>query len=328
MKTRPHHLRQRGIGDIWRKEATIPRDGSNVYSPPAGTTATSGTTIESAKYNAFVADITSDLNLARPVSVGGTGVSTVAAAQGVFKIAPYDGAANISGTWEWQDDVGAVFGNDADASISWVSADSALTMSIGATAIFEVKAAGVDVTGNGTVSGDLAVTGETETGTFGTTAVAQIDLRAKLTLATKQTTTSGSTIDFTGIPAGVTEIYVMFNGVSTNGTDNFIVQLGDSGGFETSGYVSASSNQSSGTGSTSGFAILRTDASTITSGLMTLRLMDAAAFTWVSSHAVGAGGENAAGGGSKSLSAELTQVRITVPGSDTFDAGEINISYR
>lgn len=138
----------------------MPRDGSNVYSPPAGTTATSGTTIESAKYNAFVADITSDLNAARPVSVGGTGVSTVSAAQTAFKIPPFDGGASISGTWEWQDDVGAVFGNDADASISWVSADSALALKVGATARIEATATGADVTGDLTVSNDLAVTGD------------------------------------------------------------------------------------------------------------------------------------------------------------------------
>jgi hypothetical protein len=58
----------------------MPRNGSNVYSPPAGTTATTGTTIESAKYNAFVADVAADLNLVRPIAAGGTGASTAAGA--------------------------------------------------------------------------------------------------------------------------------------------------------------------------------------------------------------------------------------------------------
>lgn len=306
----------------------MPRDGSNVYSPPAGTTATASTTIESAKYNAFVADITSDLNAARPVSVGGTGVSTVSAAQTAFKIPPFDGAASITGTWEWQDDVAAVFGNDADASISWVSADSALALKVGATARIEATATGADVTGDLTVSNDLAVTGETETGTFGTTAVAQIDLRAKLTLATKQATTSGTSVTFSSIPAGTKEINIMFNGVSTGGNDNFLVQLGDAGGIENTGYVSGSSDQASGVGNTTGFIILRTNASTVTSGVMTLLLLDAATFTWVSSHAMGAGGETASGGGSKALSAELTQIQIGMTGGNNFDAGEISISYR
>jgi hypothetical protein len=58
----------------------MPRDGSNIYNPPAGTTATAGTPIESAKYNALVADLTTDANLARPIVAGGTGATTAGAA--------------------------------------------------------------------------------------------------------------------------------------------------------------------------------------------------------------------------------------------------------
>jgi hypothetical protein len=65
----------------WNREAKIPRDGSNIYSPPAGTTATPGTPIESAKYNAFVSDLTALANEARPIVAGGTGATTAAAAR-------------------------------------------------------------------------------------------------------------------------------------------------------------------------------------------------------------------------------------------------------
>lgn len=58
----------------------MPRDGSGVLSAPAGTTATAGTTIESAKYNAFVADWVADGNTARPIVAGGTGATTAGAA--------------------------------------------------------------------------------------------------------------------------------------------------------------------------------------------------------------------------------------------------------
>jgi hypothetical protein len=58
----------------------MPRDGSGVYSAPAGTIVTSGTTIESAKYNAFVNDLVADANLAVPVLRGGTGASSASAA--------------------------------------------------------------------------------------------------------------------------------------------------------------------------------------------------------------------------------------------------------
>ena len=59
----------------------MPRNGSGVFSAPAGTTATPNTPIESAKYNAFVADLTNDLNLARPIVAGGTGATTKSGAQ-------------------------------------------------------------------------------------------------------------------------------------------------------------------------------------------------------------------------------------------------------
>ena len=59
----------------------MPRDGSGVYSLPAGTTASPNTTIESAKYNAFGADLVTDLNAARPITAGGTGAVSAALAR-------------------------------------------------------------------------------------------------------------------------------------------------------------------------------------------------------------------------------------------------------
>ena len=50
----------------------MPRDGSDVYTQPFPDV-TEGTTIESAVYNGFVADVAIDLNAPRPISSGGTG---------------------------------------------------------------------------------------------------------------------------------------------------------------------------------------------------------------------------------------------------------------
>lgn len=66
----------------------MPRNGSGVFSAPAGTTATPNTKIESAKYNAFVADLTNDLNLARPIVAGGTGATTKSGAQQALDLEP------------------------------------------------------------------------------------------------------------------------------------------------------------------------------------------------------------------------------------------------
>jgi len=54
----------------------MPRDGLQQYSPPPGTEGIPNYTVESARYNAFVADVTQDLNLPRPIVAGGTGAST------------------------------------------------------------------------------------------------------------------------------------------------------------------------------------------------------------------------------------------------------------
>ena len=159
-------------------------------------------------------------------------------------------------------------------------------------------------------------------GTFGSWT--QVALRP-LTLATMQSAT-GSVVSFS-IPTGMQEITVMFDGVSLSGTDDVLVQIGDSGGFETTGYLSGSSAAVSGVSSTSGFIVLAADAALGVSGSMSLRLMDPATFKWVESHGT-TGPAVAAGGGRKALSAELTQVRVTVTGANSFDAGTINVSYR
>jgi hypothetical protein len=150
--------------------------------------------------------------------------------------------------------------------------------------------------------------------------------------ATSQASTSGTSIDFTSIPSWVKRITVMFNGVSTNGTSIVLVQIGDSGGIETTGYVSTGSgmlNASNYTASssTAGYYIASVLAANIISGHMILTKIDGN--TWISSHTLKAATNIVLyGAGDKTLSDTLTQVRITtVNGTDTFDAGSINILY-
>lgn len=159
---------------------------------------------------------------------------------------------------------------------------------------------------------------------------------APLTLSTEQATTSGTSIDFTSIPSWVKRITVQFVGVSTSGTSNLIAQIGDAGGIEDSGYLGTGvilSNASavSTTAFTAGYGITAAVAAgTVIHGTVTLSLEDAANFTWVAT-AILSGSDNAqvlVATGSKSLSAALDRVRITTAsGSDTFDAGAINILF-
>lgn len=145
-------------------------------------------------------------------------------------------------------------------------------------------------------------------------------------LETPQATTSGTEFDFTDIRAGVKRITVMLEGVSLSGTDDLLVQIGDSGGFETTGYTSTSTTASAASNSTAGFIIRASSAAVIVSGSMVLTLIDSANHTWVSSHSVKVStADMATGGGDKSLSAALTQVRLTRTGTDNPDAGSVNI---
>ena len=153
-----------------------------------------------------------------------------------------------------------------------------------------------------------------------------------VSLGTPVATTSGTSIDFTGIPAGTKRITVMFNAVSTTGTSKLALQLGDAGGVETSGYVGASSSTSSAGAISAAFQLssFNTSGSSLTAGSVQLSLESAASNTWTIMGTVGdvANQVATAVSGSKPLSAELDRVRITtVGGTDTFDAGEINISY-
>lgn len=149
---------------------------------------------------------------------------------------------------------------------------------------------------------------------------------------TMQSTASGTAFDFTGLPTSIKRLTINFSNVSLSGTDDLLVQLGDSGGFETSGYVSACGVFDAGSqgvlSSTAGFIVAVGTASRAFSGSVVITLVDAATFSWVAS---GCGkitsGLVVVGGGDKSLSAELTQVRVTRTGTDTFDGGNVNILY-
>jgi hypothetical protein len=152
-----------------------------------------------------------------------------------------------------------------------------------------------------------------------------------ITSMTAQASTSGTSIDFTGIPSWVKRVTVIFNEVSTNGTSGTLIQIGTSSGVVSSGYVSDSvGTGSGGTGGdsyTTGFGIRNDSASYVLSGHMVITLLGSN--IWISSHT---GKVSTAvttfGGGSVTLGGTLNQIRfITANNTDTFDAGSINILY-
>ena len=177
------------------------------------------------------------------------------------------------------------------------------------------------------------------TGTFSTTpadgSITPAKLAQPLTIETAQATTSGTAINFTGIPSWAKRVTVMFNAVSTTGVSPFEIRIG-SGSISNTGYASGAFTPNSiNTGSTTGFILTAANyVSAAYAGSITLLLQDPASYIWVSSGVISDtatpssfGGGNSSGG-VKTLSGVLDRIRITTTGgADTFDAGLINIMY-
>jgi len=152
-----------------------------------------------------------------------------------------------------------------------------------------------------------------------------------ITSGTAVASTSGTSISFTSIPSWVKRITVMFNGMSLSGTANPLIQIG-SGSTDITGYVSTSvavidAASSAASSSTAGFIMRSATASNTNSGHMVLT--NISGNIWISSHYIKtATTTTSIGGGDKTLSGVLDRVIITTTnGTDTFDAGSINILY-
>jgi hypothetical protein len=154
------------------------------------------------------------------------------------------------------------------------------------------------------------------------------------TLATLQNTTSGTAINFTGIPSSAKRITMMFNGVSTNGSSIPIVRIG-SGSIDTTGYLSTGvqlvdAATVNALTDTTGFQIRYANASLFINGSIILTTMGGN--IWVvqgcMSNSVAGTGYAYMTSGAKTLSGALDRVQLTtVGGTDTFDAGSMNILY-
>jgi hypothetical protein len=144
----------------------------------------------------------------------------------------------------------------------------------------------------------------------------------------------GTSVDFTGIPSWVKRVTVNFNGLSTNGTSLVQIQIG-AGSITTSGYASNAAYVSNNTCLnngiyTSSFVILNSVIASYTyNGSIVLTLLGSN--IWCESGQMGllsGGNANFFSVGSITLGGTLDRVRITTAnGTDTFDAGSINILY-
>lgn len=186
---------------------------------------------------------------------------------------------------------------------------------------------------NSTGGGSVTLDAPSTAGTY-TVTVPATNQTLGLTSGTAVASTSGTSIDFTGIPSWVKRITVIYNGISTSGTADYLVQLGTAGGVVSSGYISGALRNAGSVTSSAGIlltggAFLSTSAF---SGTMTI-CNSGGTNTWAGSGVsatLTASGSNFAypTAGGVTLSGALTSIRITTTnGTDTFDAGSINIMY-
>lgn len=166
-------------------------------------------------------------------------------------------------------------------------------------------------------------------------AVTPAKLSQPFSQGTVAASTSGTSITFSSIPSWVKRITVLFNGVSLSGTAMPRVRIGPAGGLATSGYSGASTVSSAGTATanfSAGFDLYTSapSAANVFSGTLVLNLMDSTNNIWVGQGQFGytnAGAVIFLAGG-VTLSGVLTQLAITTTnGTDTFDAGSVNILY-
>jgi len=188
----------------------------------------------------------------------------------------------------------------------------------------------------GIVTGNIAAL-QVTTATIANNNVTPGKLSQPMTLGTVQNATGSNTFfDFTGIPSWVKRITLMLNEVSTatgGVSASFLLQIGDSGGVENTGYLAVSTampintaGANQGRTATDGFVWFYDTAAHTPSGVWTL--VKISGNTWIASHICYLEATNLVFGvGSKTLSDTLDRVRLTTVNSATFDGGSVNILY-
>lgn len=326
----------------------MPDDPNGVHSLPAGYRAVDGETILSSNHNPPLEDISASLTARLPRNGSAPMLANLAmGANKITNLAPGTNATD------------AVNKSQLDAFSSPPPDGSITTAKVANNAITNAKRANM---AQATISGRAAGAGTgvptdlpgsevaTIIGPFSSSAMGLAPasgggttnfLRADGTWASpvagvvtivrtaEVVTTSGTVVDWTGLPSDVHEIIIKARGISQSATDSFLVQLGTSGGFETTGYTSTSQISSTSVFSTSGFIIFDNATGNIQNFTMCIRRVGSTNL-WVADGSQvirtvsGAGGVFA---GEKTLAGVLTQVRLRLTGSATFDAGAVSLDY-
>lgn len=235
----------------------------------------------------------------------------------------------------------AVAGLGSNGIIARLSGSTAAARTITGTANQLTVTNGDGVSGNPTIAAVIASQAEAEAGTDTTKlmtaertaqAIAALTQSGVTWLAPQSTASGTGPFTFTDIPSWATEIIVAFSFVSLSGTESLLVQLGDAGGFETTGYSGSSASSeatviSTASAPTSGFSVSLGNAANAATGFMHI-MRPFGDNEWVSSANIARGAQHTWSAQSKTLSDVLTQVRVARGGSNNFDNGRVAVGYR
>jgi hypothetical protein len=188
---------------------------------------------------------------------------------------------------------------------------------------------------SGDTSGAITLAAPSVAGTYTQTLPMITGTLGTLNSGTAVASTSGTSIDFTNIPANVRRITVMLNGVSSNSTGNPQIQLSTSSTYAIASYFCSTYSGGAGasTSTTTGFTLFTSTAAAATyTGTLVLSLLDSN--VWMANGSFSRAETPTiltVVVGRLSLGGTLNGVRLicsaTGSPSDTFDAGTINILY-
>jgi hypothetical protein len=272
-----------------------------------------------------------------PLTAGGTGSTTASTARTALSAAKLGANSDITSITGLTTPLTTAQGGTGTASTTFANLATNVTGTLpvanGGTGLATLTANNV-MLGNGTSAPSFVAPSTsgnvlTSNGTTWTSAASN-----KLTAGTAQATTSGTSIDFTSIPSSVKRITVILNGVSTNGSNRLIIQIG-AGSITSTGYTSAAmvANNASSTGLdtfTTGFGMDAgvPSSTTVRYGVMTIVNMTGNTWAYTYSGYMDVYGYVGTASGIVTLSGTLDRIRLTsVNSTDTFDAGSINILY-
>jgi hypothetical protein len=312
-------------------------NGSGVFNLVAGNPVVTGTTISSTWANNTLSDIATGLSSV--ITKDGQTTPTANIPMGGFKLTGL-AAPTTNGDALRYENLATLATSGANSNItSLTGLTTPLSVAQGGTGLATTTAYSPVITGTtatgafqaslgpGTSGQVLTSTGAGALPTWGSTII----------LGTPQASTSGTSILFSGIPAGVKEATVNFIGVSVTGSSPTTVRIGPSGGVETSGYFGATgfvpnAGATVAGAISTGFDLTPAGASTqVFNGSLKLSLVNSSNNTWACSATLGRSDNPIVCflGGGKVLAGALERISITTTGgTDTFDAGSINISYK